>query len=212
MDWDNSYYTMSDTNIEHIWLFLAKCHENGWLYQGTRSMPWCWRCGTSLSQHELIDSYKEMTHRSVYLKLPITTPGHKGESLLVWTTTPWTLTANVAAAVRPDLDYARVRQGNDVYYLSHGTVGRLVGEYEDLGTVKGSDLIGLSYSGPFDDLEAASKVQHKVIAWDEVGEEEGTGIVHIAPGCGAEDFDLSKTYGLDVLIPIDENGVYVKRY
>ena len=201
MDWDNSYYTMSDTNIEYIWYFLHKCHENGWLYRGNRSMPWCWRCGTSLSQHEMLgtDSYREVTHRSVFLKLPITTPGHEGESLLVWTTTPWTLTANVAAAVHPDLSYARVRQGDEVFYLSRGTLNRLVGEYEDLGSVKGSELVGLTYRGPFDDLEAASQVEHRVIPWDAVGDEEGTGIVHIAPGCGAEDFDLSKVNNLDVL-------------
>src|SRR3954454_4604985 len=214
MDWDDSYYTMSDTNNEYIWYFLNKCHENGWLYRGLRSMPWCWRCGTSLSQHEMLgtDSYREVTHTSVYVKFPITTPGHENENLIVWTTTPWTLTANVAAAVHPDLDYARVRQGDQVYYLSRGTLGRLQGEYEDLGTVKGSELVGLTYSGPFDDLEAASAVEHRVIPWDAVGEEEGTGIVHIAPGCGAEDFDLSKVNGLDVLVPIDEAGNYVKRY
>jgi isoleucyl-tRNA synthetase len=212
MDWDDSYYTMSDTNSEYIWHFLKKCQENGWLYQGTRSMPWCWRCGTSLSQHELLDSYVEVTHTSVFLKFPVTTPGHEGENLLVWTTTPWTLTANVAAAVHPDLTYARVRQGNEVYYLSRGTLGLLQGEYEDLGSVKGSDLVGLTYRGPFDDLEAESKVEHRVIPWEEVGEEEGTGIVHIAPGCGAEDFELSRIHNLPVIVPLNENGHYVPRF
>ena len=212
MEWDDSYYTMSDTNIEYIWHFLHKCHTNGWLYRGTRSMPWCWRCGTSLSQHEMIDSYEEVTHRSVFVRFPLVSPGHEGESLLVWTTTPWTLTANVAAAVHPELDYARVRQGEQIFYLSRGTIGRLQGEYEDLGTVKGDALIGMSYRGPFDELEAVSGVEHKVIGWDAVGEEEGTGIVHIAPGCGAEDFELSKKYGLSVLVPLNEDGSYVPRY
>ncbi len=214
MDWDNSYYTMSDTNNEYIWYFLSKCHENGWLYRGLRSMPWCWRCGTSLSQHEMLgtDSYRELTHTSVVLKLPLTTAGHEGENLLVWTTTPWTLTANVAAAVHPELNYARVRQNGEVYILSRGTLGLLKGEYEDLGSVKGSDLVGLTYNGPFDELDAVSQVEHKVIPWEAVGEEEGTGIVHIAPGCGAEDFDLSKQFGLSVLVPIDENGAYTARY
>lgn len=212
MDWDNSYYTMSDTNIEYIWYFLRKCQENGWLYRGTRSMPWCWRCGTSLSQHEMLDSYEEVTHRSVFVKFPITTPGYEGESLLVWTTTPWTLTANVAAAVHPDLEYARVRQGDDVYYLSRGTRGRLVGDYQELGNVKGSELVGLTYSGPFDDLPAAAGVEHQVIAWGEVSDEEGTGIVHIAPGCGAEDFELGKVNALPVLTPIDEAGNYGPKY
>ncbi|HET6453192.1 MAG TPA: class I tRNA ligase family protein, partial [Armatimonadota bacterium] len=116
MDWDHSYYTMTDTNIEYIWHFLKKCHENGWLYKGHRAMPWCARCGTSLSQHELIDSYRDMTHRSVYVKLPIL--DREGEFILVWTTTPWTLTANTALAVHPDLDYAKVRQRDGILYLS----------------------------------------------------------------------------------------------
>jgi isoleucyl-tRNA synthetase len=214
MDWDNSYYTMSDTNIEYIWYFLHKCYEQGWLYRGHRSMPWCWRCGTSLSQHEILgtDSYREVTHRSVFLKFPITTAGHEGENLLVWTTTPWTLTANVAAAVHPDLDYAKVRQGDDVLYLSRGTMGTLVGEYEDLGSVKGSDLVGLAYRGPFDELDAEKGFEHRVISWDAVGEEEGTGIVHIAPGCGAEDFELSKTFNLAVVVPLNEDGTYAPKF
>lgn len=212
MDWDNSYYTMSDTNIEYIWHFLHKCHENGWLYRGTRSMPWCWRCGTSLSQHELNDSYRDVTHTSVYAKFPLTAPGHEGESLLIWTTTPWTLAANVAAAVNPDLDYAKVRQGDEVHYISRGAIGRLVGEYEDLGSVKGSDLVGLTYTGPFDDLPSAAGIEHRVIPWADVKDDEGTGVVHIAPGCGAEDFELSKVNNLPVLVPIDEAGNYVGRY
>jgi isoleucyl-tRNA synthetase len=216
MEWDDSYYTMSDNNMEHIWHFFRKCHERGWLYRGTRSMPWCWRCGTSLSQHELADNYAELRHTSVYLKFPVTTPGHEGESLLVWTTTPWTLTANVAAAVHPDLEYVRAKQGDEVLILSRGTVGKLKGEWEDLGSVKGSELVGLTYRGPFDELPAQgaalSSYEHRVISWEEVGEEEGTGIVHIAPGCGAEDFELSKVHSLPVLIPLNEDGSYAGKY
>src|SRR6476469_6306738 len=102
-------------------------------------MPWCMRCGTTLSQHEMTDSYKEMVHRSFFVRVPVTTEGHAGEWLLLWTTTPWTLSANVDAAVHPDLEYARVRQGDYVYYLSKGTLGRLVEPYELLGTVKGAE-------------------------------------------------------------------------
>ena len=107
MDWDNSYYTYTDTNIEYIWNFLKKCYENGWLYKGFRALPWCARCGTSLSEHELYDSYKQMTHRSVYLKFPVA--GEEDSAFLVWTTTPWTLPANVALAVHPDFKYLRVK-------------------------------------------------------------------------------------------------------
>src|SRR6266852_8152323 len=106
MDWDNDYYTFSDTNIEYIWRFLKECHARGWLYKGHRSVEWCPRCGTSLSQHELINSYEELTHPSLYVRFPI--KGRQGESLVVWTTTPWTLPANVAAAVKPDAEYVRI--------------------------------------------------------------------------------------------------------
>ncbi len=210
MDWDHSYYTMTDNNIEHIWHFLKKCHDNGWLYKGHRAMPWCARCGTSLSQHELIDSYRDMTHKSVFLKLPLT--DRPGEYMMVWTTTPWTLTANVALAVHPDLDYAKVRQSDGILYLSAGTVSKLSGEYELLGTVKGKKLVGLRYQGPFYDLPAQKGIDSRVVAWEDVGEEEGVGVVHIAPGCGAEDYELSQKASLPVLVPIDENGIYYAGY
>ncbi|MCC6177862.1 MAG: isoleucine--tRNA ligase [Chloroflexi bacterium] len=209
MRWDDSYYTHTDNNIEHIWYFLKTCHERGWLYKGSRSMPWCIRCGTGLSQHELVgtDSYRDLTHTSVYIALPIVE--RPGEYFLVWTTTPWTLPANVALAVHPDLEYVRIRQADRTYYLSPRTTGFLVGDYQELERLRGSDLVGLHYQGPFDELPAASTVDHRVIAWEDVGEDEGTGIVHIAPGCGAEDFELSRLHALAVITPIDEAGTYV---
>ncbi|MFN0071541.1 MAG: isoleucine--tRNA ligase [Chloroflexota bacterium] len=208
MRWDDSYYTFSDDNIQHIWHFLKTCHERGWLYKGARSMPWCVRCGTGLSQHELVgtDSYRDVTHPSIFLRLPI--DGREQEYFLVWTTTPWTLTANVALAVNPELEYVRVKQGEQTYILAPRTVGLLQGEYEQVGSLRGSEMVGWSYRGPFDELEAANQIKHRVIPWSDVGEEEGTGIVHIAPGCGAEDFELSKVEHLDVIVPINEAGEY----
>lgn len=210
MDWERSYYTYSDDNIESIWTFLKKCHEKGWLYKGHRVMPWCARCGTSLSQHELADHYEEVTHKAVTLKLPI--QERKGESIMVWTTTPWTLTSNTALAVHPDLCYTRVRQGDEVFYVSRGVLDRLEGEYEILGTVKGKELIGLSYLGPFDELPAQQGVIHKVVGWDQVDEQEGTGVVHVAPGCGAEDYELAGKHDLSVIAPLDEDGVYIEGF
>jgi isoleucyl-tRNA synthetase len=210
MDWENSYYTMSDTNIEYIWYFLKKCYENGWLYLGKRLMPWCVRCGTSLSQHELIDSYKEMIHTSVFLKLPIV--GRGNDYIMVWTTTPWTLSSNTALAVHPDLEYKKVKQNNEYYYLSGGTLSSLIGDYEIVDSVKGKNLAGLKYVGPVDDFDVQKRIEHKVILWDEVGEQEGTGVVHIAPGCGEEDFELSKIHNLDVLVPFDDNGIFKQGY
>lgn len=209
MDWDNSYYTMSDENNYMIWHFLKVCHQRGWIYKGHDVMPWCPRCGTGISEHEIVtEGYQERTHLSLYVRLPLT---HRpNESLLVWTTTPWTLAANVAAAVHPELTYVKVEQQGQVLYLAKDAVANaLRGDYTVLEEILGADLIGLNYSGPFDELPAALNVQHRVIPWEEVSAAEGTGIVHIAPGCGREDFALSKEHGLTVIDPINEFGVYV---
>ncbi|MGI8878493.1 MAG: isoleucine--tRNA ligase [Candidatus Limnocylindria bacterium] len=224
MDWDNSYFTYDDENISHIWHVLKNCHEKGWLYKGHRSMPWCARCGTALSQHEMIDAYREMTHLSVYVRFPVVRSGpavpapnepQPKESFLVWTTTPWTLPANVALAVHPELDYVRAQVADEVIIVSKKV-------YESAGwpdarvleTVKGRELVALHFRGPFDELPAVRDAldHHRVIAWKDVGEEEGTGIVHIAPGCGAEDFALSKTEDLPVLIPIDDQARFRAGY
>ena len=203
MDWDNDYYTFSDTNIEYIWRFLKTVHERGWLYLGHRSTEWCPRCGTSLSQHELINSYEEITHPSLFVRFPL--KERTGESLVIWTTTPWTLPANVAAAVKPDAEYGLRENGDWV------AVARYPGE-EFARTVRGEELVGLEYEGPFDYLPAQAEVVHRVIPWDEVSLEEGTGIVHIAPGAGSEDFELSKVHDLPVLAPIDEAGRFYADY
>ena len=209
MDWEDSYYTNSNENNFTIWAFLKKCWQKGWLYKGKDSMPWCPRCGTGISQHEIVtEGYQEVTHASVYLKLPLTE--RPGESLLVWTTTPWTLAANVAAAVHANLIYEKVRQGDDVLYVSKGARATAVrGEHEVIGEVKGSELVGLAYAGPFDELAAQDGVAHRVIAWGDVSDAEGTGIVHIAPGAGAEDFALSKEHDLAVIAPLAEDGTYL---
>jgi isoleucyl-tRNA synthetase len=219
-----SYFTFSDENNYQIWGFLKKCHENGWIYKGHDVMPWCGRCGTGLSQHEIItDGYREVTHDSVFVRFPLSQrdasdPGDAKEALLVWTTTPWTLTSNVAAAVGPDLDYVRVRAEDGwTYYLAEGAMkNTLTGKNNEVvGRLKGSEMVGWEYTGPFDDLPqvraafAAAGYTHRIIPWKEVGAAEGTGIVHIAPGCGEEDFGLSKEHDLPVVAPLDENGVYV---
>ncbi|MEK6974269.1 MAG: isoleucine--tRNA ligase [Nanoarchaeota archaeon] len=209
-NWQDSYYTLSDNNMEHIWYFLRKCYDNKWLFKGSDSMPWCYRCGTSLSQHELYDSYKELTHLSLFLKFPI--KDNENEFLLVWTTTPWTLSANVAVAVHPELIYARVKQGNDVYYLSEGTLNSLKGDYVVLETIPGKRLIGLEYYGPFRDVEAQKNVKPRIVGWDLVSQEEGTGIVHIAPGCGKEDHDLGKKERLPEIAPLDEAGNFINGF
>ncbi|MBV8556460.1 MAG: isoleucine--tRNA ligase [Planctomycetaceae bacterium] len=270
MDWDRdadwsrppderrSYFTMSEENNYTIWSFLKKCFDRGLVYRAFDAMPWCPRCGVGLSQMEMHEGYQRVAHRAVFVRFPLR--DRDGESLLVWTTTPWTLTSNVAAAVNPGLTYVRLRHRGHVYYLAKGalTARRLEeefkrkewvdgvpklktleqifkekGGFEVLGEVAGAELVGWSYEGPFDELPAqghpagypsaiadvALKQQwasgvparelHRVIAWDAVGELEGTGIVHIAPGCGKEDFQLGKEEELPPIAPLDEDGIFV---
>jgi len=208
-----SYYTLSDENNYMIWTVLKSCHERGWVYKGADAMPWCPRCSTGISQHEIVtEGYKELTHTSVYVKYPLRE--HEG-SLLIWTTTPWTLTSNVAVAVHPELDYVKIKFEGDILYLSKVTVSSALQkkEYELLEEFKGADLEGWTYDGPFDDLELPREMgaheAHRVIFWKEVGEDEGTGIVHIAPGAGKEDLELGKLYGLPIVAPLDEYGVFI---
>ena len=206
MDWANSYYTHSDRNVEHIWHFLKVCHERGWLYRGSRPMPWCWRCGTSLSAHEQADSYREMTHTAVYALLPV-----EGGYLLVWTTTPWTLPANVAVAVHPDLEYAEYRLGDKSLYAGAWLAGTgLLGGAELLRRFPGKELEGMVYSLPLDNpLHGYTR---RVVLWEEVQQGEGTGLVHVAPGCGAEDHSLALHLGLPVQPALDGSGHYLDGY
>ncbi|NJN96254.1 MAG: isoleucine--tRNA ligase [Anaerolineales bacterium] len=227
-----SYYTLSNENNYMIWRAIKICHDNGWLYRGADVMPWCPRCATGISQHEIVtDGYAEITHRSVIVKFPLR--DQPGAALLVWTTTPWTLTSNVAAAVGPELDYVKVKMmlTDEIFYLSKGTTKMLRGKYEVVQELKGKEMLGWTYDGPFDDLTAeqqpggwthlkeliegisvSAKEAHRVIAWDEVGNEEGTGIVHIAPGAGAEDFGLGKENGLPIVAPLDDEGHFVEGF
>jgi len=215
-----SYYTFSNENNYSIWKALKKCHDNGWIYKGRDVMPWCARCGTGISQHEIVtEGYQELTHPSVFLRFPLR--NRPGENLLVWTTTPWTLTSNVGAAVHPDLPYVLVEQGQGSvdaaprrFWLSKGALGNaLQGDFDLLDEKQGAELEGWTYDGPFDELPAqqysGAVEAHRIILWEEVGEAEGTGIVHIAPGCGAEDFGLGQEFGLPAIAPLTDEGIFV---
>jgi isoleucyl-tRNA synthetase len=256
MDWKDSYFTMTDENNYTIWSFLKKCHDRGLLYKGFDAMPWCSRCGVGLSQMEMHEGYKWVEHKSVFVRFPIR--GRDREAFLVWTTTPWTLTSNVAVAVHPEMTYYQVKAGEWTYYIgaenfkgdreieveeetSKGKKRRVIrllnipdvlksqGEVKVLAEVPGKDLCGLQYDGPFDELEAQNEkggypypnesqkdetgvTCHRAIAWEEVTGSEGSGIVHIAPGCGKEDFQLSKEVGLVSLSPLDEGGHFLSKY
>jgi isoleucyl-tRNA synthetase len=205
MDWPNSYYTFSDTNIEYIWRFLKEVDRRGWLYKGHRSTQWCPRCGTSLSKHEQAgdENYTDLVHPSLFVRFPLL--DREGEALVIWTTTPWTLPANVAAAVLPDAAYGRRENGEWVAV-------ELYPDEEFVERLPGDELVGWRYEGPFDYLPPQQGVEHRVIPWDEVSLTEGTGIVHIATGAGTEDFELSRVHGLPVLNAIDESGRMLPEY
>ncbi|MFX0064002.1 MAG: class I tRNA ligase family protein, partial [Candidatus Hermodarchaeota archaeon] len=147
---------------------------------------------------------------SVFLRFPL--KNRKNEFLLVWTTTPWTLTSNVSAAVHPDLEYAKVKAGDEIFYISQTLTAIIDHRDEVLDTLYGEDMAGWEYEGPFDELPALEGVKHKVILWDEVSAAEGTGIVHIAPGCGAEDFELGKEHDLPAIAPLDESGYFLPEF
>ncbi len=265
-----SYFTFSTENNETIWTFLKKCFERGKIYRGYDVMPWSGRAGSAYSQMEVADGRKLTVHRSVFVRFPLR--GRDNEYLLIWTTTPWTLTSNVAAAVNPDLEYVKLRSKRDdaIYYfakenlefqrlsreLKEGfgrpewawpkdapklkTIAQLFkeqGGYEIEGTLKGSEMIGWEYDGPFDDLaaqqlpggfppdssgddpavrERTGVSCHRVIdggrdfkGTHNVTAGEGTGIVHIAPGCGDVDHQIGLQLGIVGIAPLGDDGRFL---
>lgn len=212
MDWQNSYFTHKDSNIEGIWYFLKKCHDKGWIVQYHKPMPWCPRCGTSLSAHEMSGSYRQITHPSVFFRLPV-----HGEAydMLVWTTTPWTLAANVALAVNPNIDYVMVRlEGDHRPLIMAKEAMNILKDQEKfvLKTMKGAELLGKTYETCFPHMPNHENIKHQIVPWDEVDAHEGTGIVHIAPGCGEEDYALGKALGLEKVQPVDESGTFMEGF
>ncbi len=210
-DWEQSYITNSDKNITSIWHFLKVCNEKKLLKQSYKTMPWCPRCGTSLSEHEMTGSYKERTHKAVYVKAKLK---DRNERILVWTTTPWTLAANMAIAINPEFNYCkcRVKSEDNLLIVCEKRIKVLRDDLiEVVETVKGTDLVGLGYE-PFLPLQK-QQFDHKLVPWDQVDEIDGSGAVHIAPGCGAEDFALGTALNLQpIIIPVGENGVFYDEF
>ncbi len=211
MDWDNSYYTMTDNNNLHNWHLLKIYFKKGWLYKGKDAVPWCWRCGTASSKHDIVtEGYKEVTHTALFMQFPL--KKSPDEYFLIFTTTPWTIPANVAIAVNPNINYVKVENEGMKYWLAESRLTELNGKYKILGRKKGSELKGIEYVMPYMGLEKQKGAPHKIVLWDLASGEEGTGIVHIAPGCGAEDFDLSKKENLPAISPLDDAGIYCEGF
>ncbi|MEK6918787.1 MAG: isoleucine--tRNA ligase [Nanoarchaeota archaeon] len=211
MDWDNSYYTMTDNNNLHNWHLIKKYHNNGWLYKGKDSVPWCPRCGTASSKHDIAtEGYKEVTHTSLYMKFPV--KGEENTYFLIFTTTPWTVPVNVAIALNKELEYVKVENEGSKYWIAESRLSELKGEYKIIEKKKGSELKGKEYLMPYANLEIQKTSPHKVLLWELASGEEGTGIVHIAPGCGSEDFDLGKREKLTPISPLNEDGTYTNGF
>lgn len=216
VDMDQAYWTMDEKYIDSVWWSLKRIFEKGLLVQDHRVSPYCPRCGTGLSDHELAQGYEDVVDASVYVRFPVTTGSlpekYSGVSLLIWTTTPWTLISNTAAAVNADVDYVVAQSANGEYLVIAAALReKVLGEDSKvLETIKGKDLEGTGYQRPFDWVafpETDAPV-HTLLLADFVTTEDGTGIVHEAPAFGAEDLALCRSYGLPVVNPVLPNGTF----
>jgi isoleucyl-tRNA synthetase len=211
VDTEHPYRTMDPTYVESVWWALKQIHGSGLLVEDYRVAPYCPRCGTGLSDHELAQGYETVTDPSVYVRFPLTSGPHAGAALLVWTTTPWTLVSNALVAVKPDLDYVTVTDGNETLVLAEVLVEKVLGEgWTRIGDpLKGADLVGWTYQRPFDLVAwpgGPDARAHFVVAEDYVTAEDGTGLVHQAPAFGEDDFLSCRRNGVAMVNPIDATG------
>ncbi len=207
LDYSNPYVTFDPRYIESVWWSLKQIADKGLFYRGHKILPYCPRCGTGLSSHEVALGYRDVLDPSLYLTMKV--EGSDDRYLLVWTTTPWTLVSNVALAVDPNLEYAEVRHEGRRLVLARQRVAPLLGEEaEILETFPGSRLVGTRYERPFDWVKPTEPSERAwtVLPAGFVSAEEGTGIVHTAPAYGADDYALGQEYGLPVLRPVDDRG------
>ncbi|BAK33066.1 isoleucyl-tRNA synthetase [Microlunatus phosphovorus NM-1] len=216
VDTEHPYVTMHTPYIESVWWALQQIFAAGLLVEDYRVTPYCPRCGTGLSDHELAQGYELITDPSVYVRFPVTggplTERYGDVALLVWTTTPWTLVSNTAAAVNPDLDYVltRTADGEQLIVAAARREALLGEDSEVLAELSGAELVGTPYQRPFEWVEfpATDAPVHTVLAADFVTAEDGTGLVHEAPAFGAEDFALCRANGLPIVNPVLTNGTF----
>ncbi|MGI6482923.1 MAG: isoleucine--tRNA ligase [Methanobacterium sp.] len=209
MDWDNPYITLDNKYMESCWWTLKRAHEKKLLVNDQRVITWCPRCETALALAEI--DYENKEDPSIYVKFPL--KGKKKEFILVWTTTPWTLPANLAVCVHPDFDYVYVKSeaSEEVYLLAEALVESTFPdqEYQILKRVKGSDLEGIEYEHPLPgEIPFHKNFEHRILSGKHVTLTEGTGCVHTAPGHGPDDFEIGKKYGLPIFCPVDEAGIF----
>jgi isoleucyl-tRNA synthetase len=199
IDLDDPYVTLENEYIESVWWSLKQLWEKELLYEGHKVVPYCPRCGTALSSHEVALGYEDVEDPSIYVRFPLLDENgeESGESLLVWTTTPWTLPGNVAVAVAPGVAYAKVRLGDETLIVAEPLRERVLGEgAEAVEQLSGEDLVGRHYKGPVFALSDREPGDFPVIAGDFVTTEDGTGLVHVAPAFGEDDYAVAAENGL----------------
>ncbi|RLI90953.1 MAG: isoleucine--tRNA ligase [Candidatus Altiarchaeales archaeon] len=202
LDWDDPYMTIDKRYIEGVWFLIKRAYEKNLLYEDEQVIHWCPRCETAMAGYEVRDEYRNITDPSIYVKARI----RDNEYILIWTTTPWTLPANVAIAVHPDMDYVRINVNGEKLILAKDRLVVIDKEYEILSEFKGKELESIRYE-PILDIEIQRDIEHRIVMAPElVNMEEGTGCVHIAPGHGEEDAEIGKKYSLRSLSPVDDSG------
>ncbi|WP_454963294.1 isoleucine--tRNA ligase [Filifactor alocis] len=207
IDLDDPYITLNDEYIESVWHILDKMHKEGYIYEGHKILPYCPRCGTGLASHEVAQGYKEIKSNTLIAKFKLA--GKDNEYFLAWTTTPWTLASNVALTVSPTETYVKVKQGEEIYYLSKTLAPKVLGEdFEVLEEVLGTELEYMEYEQLMPFVKPDKKAFF-VLVGDFVTTEDGTGIVHTAPAFGEDDYNVCKKYNLPVLQPVNDEGKYV---
>ena len=219
IDLDDAYRTLDSGYVESVWWALKQIWDKEMLYEGHKVVPYCPRCGTSLSSHEVAQGYKDVIDASVFVRFPLIeaeAPLEAGDELIVWTTTPWTLVSNAAVAVDPKLTYVRAKLPGDdaAMVVAEALVGRVLGEEaEVLDRFPGADLEGASYEPPFDFITAADWGErgHTVLAADFVTDQDGSGLVHTAVAFGEDDYRLGQQAGLNVVNPVRLDGTYDER-
>jgi len=217
IDTDDAYFTLDDTYIESVWWSLKQVWDKGLLYEGNKVVPYCPRCGTALSSHEVAQGYHDIIDPSVYVRFPVRGPSTREDkqenvSFLGWTTTPWTLLSNAALAVHPDVTYVRAKVEGETLILAEALVERVLGEgVETSDPVKGRELEGTPYEPPFPYVSDYGERGHTVLPADFVTTEDGTGVVHTAIAFGEDDFDLGERFGLTLQNPVRPDGTFDER-
>jgi isoleucyl-tRNA synthetase len=218
LDLDDAYQTLTNGYIDSVWWALRQIWDSGRLYQGHKVVPYCPRCGTALSSHEVAQGYEDVEDPSVYVTLPVVEgavdPVRPGDRLVVWTTTPWTLISNAAVAAGPEIEYVRARPAgsDDVLIVARALVERVLGDgAQVLDRFPGSALAGVRYEPPFDYITDYGPRGHTVLEADFVSTDEGTGLVHTAIAFGEDDFRLGEQYGITLQNPVRLDGTFDER-